>query len=191
MRAVVFAISLLFLLPGCIDSQNSIFNGKDLNDLETYKFTLSDQNQSSVSLEDHEGKVVVLAFIYTRCDDVCLIISSNLKYVKSQLTSDELEQISFISVTIDWKHDSPEVLKNWSTDMGFDWPHLTDWNSGEIKATYSAYDIVPYDEEEYQVLHLQPVYILDSNLKGQVMWSEFDWPVDLFIEDLRTVLALQ
>ena len=191
MRAVVFAISLLFLLAGCIDSQNSIFNGKDLNDLETYKFTLSDQNQSSVSLEDHEGKVVVLAFIYTRCDDVCLIISSNLKYVKSQLTSDELEQISFISVTIDWKHDSPEVLKNWSTDMGFDWPHLTDWNSGEIKATYSAYDIVPYDEEEYQVLHLQPVYILDSNLKGQVMWSEFDWPVDLFIEDLRTVLALQ
>jgi len=191
MRAVVFAISLLFLLPGCIDSQNSIFNGKDLNDLETYKFTLSDQNQSSVSLEDHEGKVVVLAFIYTRCDDVCLTISSNLKYVKSQLTSDELEQISFISVTIDWKHDSPEVLKNWSTDMGFDWAHLTDWNSGEIKATYSAYDIVPYDEEEYQVLHLQPVYILDSNLKGQVMWSEFDWPVDLFIEDLRTVLALQ
>ena len=191
MRAVVFAISLLFLLPGCIDSQNSIFNGKDLNDLETYKFTLSDQNQSSFSLEDHEGKVVVLAFVYTRCDDVCLIISSNLKYVKAQLTSDELEQISFISVTIDWKHDSPEVLKNWSTDMGFDWPHLTDWNSGEIKATYSAYDIVPYDEEEYQVLHLQPVYILDSNLKGQVMWSEFDWPVDLFIEDLRTVLALQ
>ena len=191
MRAVVFAISLLFLLPGCIDSQNSIFNGKDLNDLETYKFTLSDQNQSSVSLEDHEGKVVVLAFIYTRCDDVCLIISSNLKYVKSQLTSDELEKISFISVTIDWKHDSPEILKNWSTDMGFDWPHLTDWNSGEIKATYSAYDIVPYDEEEYQVLHLQPVYILDSNLKGQVMWSEFDWPVDLLIEDLRTVLALE
>ena len=191
MRAVVFAISLLFILPGCIDSQNSIFNGKDLNNLETYKFTLSDQNQSSVSLEDHEGKVVVLAFVYTRCDDVCLIISSNLKYVKSQLTSEELEQISFISVTIDWKHDSPEVLKNWSTDMGFDWPHLTDWNSGEIKATYSAYDIVPYDEEEYQVLHLQPVYILDSNLKGQVMWSEFDWPVDLFIEDLRTVLALQ
>lgn len=191
MRAVIFAVCLLFLLPGCIDSENSLFNGKDLNESDTYKFTLSDQNQSSFSLEDHEGKVVILAFVYTRCDDVCLMISSNLKYVKSELTSDELEQISFISVTIDWKHDSPEVLKNWSTDMGFDWPHLTDWNSGEIKATYSAYDIVPYDEEEYQVLHLQPVYILDTNLKGQVMWSEFDWPVDLFIEDLRTVMALQ
>ena len=60
----------------------------------------------------------------------------------------------------------------------------------QIRNTYSEYDIVPYDEEEYQELHLQPVYILDSDLKGRVMWSEYDWPIDLFMEDLYTVIEL-
>ncbi|MFL2967725.1 MAG: hypothetical protein ACJZ6A_01085 [Candidatus Poseidoniaceae archaeon] len=49
----------------------------------------------------------------------------------------------------------------------------------------------PYDEEDYQDIHLQPVYILDTNLKGRVVWSEYDWPIDLFMEDLRTVIDLE
>ena len=191
MKIRVLFACLLLLLPGCISEDSPEFNGKDLGEMDTFKFTLSDQNQSSYSLEDNEGKVVILAFVYTRCDDVCLMISNNLKNVKSQLTSDELEKVSFISVTIDWRHDSPDVLRDWSADMGLDWPHLTEWNSDEIKNTYSEYDIVPYDEEDYQEIHLQPVYILDTNLKGRVVWSEYDWPIDLFMEDLRTVIDLE
>ena len=182
---------LLLLIPGCFSEDSPEFNGIDLKEMDTFMFTLSDQNQSTFSLADNEGKVVILAFVYTRCDDVCLLISQNLKVAKSQQTDDELSKVSFVSVTIDWRHDSPEVLKNWSNEMGLDWPHLTDWNSEEIRNTYSEYDVVPYDEEEYQDLHLQPVYILDSNLKGRVMWSEYDWPIDLFMEDLRTVIDLE
>ena len=61
--------------------------------MDVYKFTLSDQNQSEYSLEDLEGQVVVLAFVYTRCDDVCLLIANNLKVVKSELTEEELEKV--------------------------------------------------------------------------------------------------
>ena len=190
MRARVLLACLLLLIPGCFSEENPVFNGKDLDEMNVFKFTLSDQDQSTYSLTDDDGKVVVLAFVYTRCDDVCLLISENLKQVKSQLSDDELEQVSFISVTIDWRHDSPEVLRNWSSEKGYDWPHLTDWNSEQIRNTYSEYDIVPYDEEEYLELHLQPVYILDSDLKGRVMWSEYDWPIDLFMEDLYTVIEL-
>ena len=182
---------LLLLIPGCFSEDSPEFNGTDLKEMDAFMFTLSDQNQSTFSLADNEGKVVILAFVYTRCDDVCLLISQNLKVAKSQLTDDESSKVVFVSVTIDWRHDSPDVLKNWSNEMGLDWPHLTDWNSEEIRNTYSEYDVVPYDEEEYQDIHLQPVYILDSNLKGRVMWSEYDWPIDLFMEDLRTVIDLE
>tara|TARA_B100000767_G_scaffold105954_1_gene101730 strand:- start:3050 stop:3625 length:576 start_codon:yes stop_codon:yes gene_type:complete len=190
MKFRVLLACFVLIIPGCVSEESINFNGKNLNEMKTFKFTLYDQNQSLTSLEDSDGQVVVLAFIYTRCDDVCLMISNNLKVVKSQLTNEELEKVSFISVTIDWRHDSPEILKNWSSDMGLDWPHLTDWNSDEIRNTYSEYDVVPYDEEDYQDIHLQPVYILDSKLKGRVVWSEYDWPVDLFIDDLRTVIDL-
>ena len=189
-RAIV--ITLIFLLPGCLSSDDDgpVFNGKDLEKMQVHKFTLEDQNQSSYSLTDDEGKVVVLAFVYTRCDDVCLLIANNLKNVKSYLTAEELSKVSFVSVTIDWRHDSPDVLKNWSENKGLDWPHLTGWGD-EISETYEEYDIVPYDDETYQEIHLQPVYILDTNLKGRVVWSEYDWPVDLFLEDLRTVIDLR
>ena len=159
--------------------------------MDVYKFTLSDTNQSDFSLTDLDGQVVVLAFVYTRCDDVCLLIANNLKVVKSQLTEEELEKVSFVSVTIDWRHDSPEILGDWAEEKGLDWPHLTDWNSDEITNTYEEYDVVPYDDETYEDIHLQPVYILDTNLDGRVVWSEYDWPIDLFIEDLRTVIDLE
>ena len=183
---------MLLLFPGCFgDEEGPEFNGKNLNKMDVYKFTLSDTNQNDFSLTELEGQVVVLAFVYTRCDDVCLLIANNLKVAKSQLTEEELEKVSFVSVTIDWRHDSPEILGDWADEMGLDWPHLTDWNSDEIKTTYEEYDVVPYDDETYQDIHLQPVYILDTNLDGRVVWSEYDWPIDLFVEDLRTVIDLE
>ena len=192
MQIRVFLACLLLLLPGCLaDEEGRDFHGKDLGKMDVYKFTLSDQNQSEYSLEDLEGQVVVLAFVFTRCDDVCLLIANNLKVVKSELTEEELEKVSFVSVTIDGRHDSPEVLGDWAEEMGLDWPHLTDWNSDEIHNTYEEYDVTPYDDETYQDIHLQPVYILDTNLDGRVVWSEYDWPIDLFVEDLRTVIDLE
>ena len=188
-RAILACIILL--IPGCFSEPSPDFHGKDLKESEIFLFTLNDQNQSSYSLEDNEGKVIVLAFIYTRCDDVCLLIAQNLKVVKSQMTEVELSKVQFVSVTIDWRHDSPDVLNEWANEMELDWPHLTDWNSDEIRTTYSEYDVVPYDFETYEDIHLQPVYIIDTNLKGRVVWSDYDWPVDLFLDDLRTVIDLE
>ena len=194
MQIRVFFACLLLMLPGCFGDDvedGPDFNGKNLDKMDVYKFTLSDQNQTDFSLADMEGQVVVLAFVYTRCDDVCLLIANNLKVVKSQLSNEELEKVSFVSVTIDWRHDSPQILGNWSEEKGLDWPHLTDWGSDEITTTYNEYDVTPYDDETYQDIHLQPVYILDTNLDGRVVWTEYDWPIDLFIEDLRTVIDLE
>jgi protein SCO1/2 len=180
----------MFIIAGCLSGNNINFHGDDLKELEIYKFTLTDQYGDEWSLADQKGKIVVVAFIYTSCDDVCLAISSNLKWIKKQLTESELENISFVSVTIDWKNDSPSVLENWSNELGLDWPHLTDWNSDELQNSYYSYNVEPYDEEKYQELHLQPTYILDTELNARVMWNDFDWPVDLFLEDLRTVIKL-
>ena len=74
---VLLACMLLFI-PGCFSEEaGPDFNGTDLGKMDVYKFKLSDQNQDDFSLADSEGKVVVLAFVYTRCDDVCLLIANN------------------------------------------------------------------------------------------------------------------
>ena len=74
------------------------------------------------------------------------------------------------------------------------------YNKYEVSSHHNsrtlAYGVQPIEqdddsEEGYDVLHQQPTYIIDSNLKGRVVWSQDDWPVDLFLEDLRTVMALE
>jgi cytochrome oxidase Cu insertion factor (SCO1/SenC/PrrC family) len=194
MRLEIILAAILILLPGCVSEEQIKFNGRDLDESQTYKFTLESNDGELWSLEDQRGKVVVLVFMFTRCDDTCPVTSQNVNWVKSQLSEAELEQVSFVSVTVDWRNDSPSKLENWSKDRGYDWPHLTGTQEA-LEMVYDTYGAGPIEQgddssEGYTVAHTSPTYILDSNLKGRVVWSDYDFPVDLFLEDLRTVLAI-
>ena len=193
MRLHALFIALIIMLPGCFsDDEEITFSGRDLGGSNTYKFILEDAEGPLWSLEDQEGKVVVLAFIFTRCDNTCPVTSQNIKMVKESLTEDELYKTSFVSVTVDWRHDSPSKLRNYTADFGYDWPHLTGAKE-YLDPIYENYGVFPVEEgddsdEGYTVAHPSPTYILDTEGKGRVVWSDYDFPTDLFLEDLRTVL---
>ena len=195
MRLTALILSLIILLPGCMsdDEEEEIsYNGRDLGGSETYRFTLEDSQGPLWNLSDQEGKVVILVFMFTRCDNTCPVTSQNVKSVQDTLTDDELAKISIVSVTVDWEHDSPSELRNWTEERGYDWPHLTG-SKQALDPVYENYGVFPITEEDdseegYTVAHPSPTYILDTNLKGRVVWSDFDFPVDLFVEDVRTVL---
>ena len=193
MRIQALLLALVLMLPGCFSDEEEItFKGRGLGGSDTYKFTLEDAEGPLWSLEEQEGKVVVMAFIFTRCDNTCPVTSQNVKMVKETLTEDELAKTSFVSITVDWRHDSPERLRNYTADFGYDWPHLTGAKE-YLDPIYENYGVFPYEEgddsdEGYTVAHPSPTYILDTEGKGRVVWSDYDFPVDLFLEDLRTVL---
>jgi len=194
MKLKALMITLVLLLPGCLDSEGEEirFNGRNLEGSDVYMFTLEDSKGPLWNLTEQEGKVVVLAFIFTRCDNTCPVTSQNLKVVYESLTEDELAKVSFVSITVDWRHDSPSELNNWSDRMGYDWPHLTGAKQA-LDPVYENYGVFPVEQgddsdEGYTVAHPSPTYIIDSNLKGRVVWSDFDFPVDLFTKDLRTVI---
>ena len=75
-------ILLTSALSGCIgddDHHEYDFNGIEYDPASPAPdFTLTDQHGNAVSLSDYDGKVVVLAFTYTACPDVCLAIEANL-----------------------------------------------------------------------------------------------------------------
>lgn len=197
MKLQVLLTCLILILPGCIseeeESEEEItFNGRDLKGSPTYNFTLESADGELWTLGDHHGKVVILVFMFTRCDNTCPVTSQNVKMVQEQLTASELENISIVSVTVDWKTDSPSKLQNWTADRGYDWPHLTG-SENALKEVYEAYGVGPFEQEDdsdegYTVAHTSPTYILDTDLLGRVVWSDYDFPQDLFLEDVRTVL---
>lgn len=64
----------------------------------------------NVELKDYQGKVVVLAFGYTNCADICPFTLGYLKQMYNKLTPEEQKETRIIFVTIDPKYDTPKHL---------------------------------------------------------------------------------
>lgn len=77
-------------------------------------FTLTDQDGQSFSLADAKGKVVVLDFIFTRCPGPCPLLSLKFSQLQKQLGDRLGKDVMLLSVTIDPRHDTPEVLRDYA-----------------------------------------------------------------------------
>ncbi|MGE0682852.1 MAG: SCO family protein [Candidatus Binatia bacterium] len=77
-------------------------------------FTLTDQDGQSFSLADAKGKVVLLDFIFTRCPGPCPLLSLKFSQLQKQLGDRLGKDVMLLSVTIDPRHDTPEVLRDYA-----------------------------------------------------------------------------
>jgi cytochrome oxidase Cu insertion factor (SCO1/SenC/PrrC family) len=133
---------LCFLLAGCSGSDDLEILGTEYRDPpDAPGFTLENQFGEEISLSDFDGKVVVVAFIYTSCPDVCLIISSNLDYVNQNL-GEHAEMIEFVSITIDPARDTTAHLLEWTSARGYEWDHLTHERGSVIQAVWDDWNVV-------------------------------------------------
>ncbi len=138
--------TLLFsALSGCIGGNHEDdydFHGMEYNPASPAPdFTLTDQNGESVTLSNFEDKVVVLAFTYTACPDVCLAIEANLDYVGNEMSGES--DLVILSMTIDPARDTPEHLWGWTNVRGYDWPHLTSENHTLLSEVWESYHVKP------------------------------------------------
>jgi protein SCO1/2 len=80
-----------------------------------YDFHLHDQNGRPASLADDRGKVVVMAFIYTSCKDVCpaagALVAGLLKPLNGKVVANW--------VSVDPVGDTPARARAWLKDRGF------------------------------------------------------------------------
>ncbi len=135
-------IALCFLLAGCSGSEDLEIIGTEYRDPpEAPDFTLKNQFGEDVSLSDFTGKVLVVAFIYTSCPDVCLIISSNLDYVNRN-TGEHSEMVEFVSITIDPARDTTSHLFEWTSARGYEWDHLTHERGSVIQSVWDDWNVV-------------------------------------------------
>ncbi len=89
-------------------------------------FRLTDQEGRKISLQDFQGKVVLMSFIYTNCTTGCPVTTAKLASVHDALKGKNLH---IVGITIDPGHDTPAVLKEYGKQWkGMDfqsWSFLT------------------------------------------------------------------
>jgi protein SCO1 len=117
-----------------------------------------------------KGKSVMIDLIYTDCKDECPLETARLTQVQKRLTDRMGTDLWFYSITIDPKHDTPEVLKEYADKfhVGPGWLFLTgDENDIHLIAKKLA---LPYDIDATAADGHAPSVVIGDEPTGQ--WTQ-------------------
>lgn len=150
-------------------------------------------NQDSIFIDNHtfDNGVYVANFFFTHCPSICPTMQRNLLKVYGKYKGDE--RVRFLSHSIDFRYDSPSVLKAYAERLGVtndQWQFVT----GSKAAIYGLSDsYMVYTKEDADVPggydHSGHLLLVDQNrhIRGAYDGTN-DAQVQQLLEDLATLL---
>lgn len=160
---IVLVWLLLFWEPGDSDAESTLIAGPTGGE-----FTLQSAN-GPVNLGEYRNKVVVLYFGYTFCPDICPTSLSLLSVTLNELSTEELQQVQAIFVSVDPERDTLEHLKTYA---GYFHKNIIGATGSReqidaaVKKYGAGYNIIKSTSEtDYSVDHTSYTYIIDKNGK--------------------------
>ena len=146
--------------------------GTEITPTAAPDFTLTDGiTGRPTTLSTLQGKVVVLAFLYTHCPDVCPLTAEEFRQAQQKLTDDERERTVFVAVSVDPRQDTPEAVQTFAKDHGLTKNFLyLIGGSAQLQPVWSAYGIgVQADPTNPLVGHNDAMYLLDRKGQARVL----------------------
>lgn len=86
-------------------------------------FEFVNQNGELVSNKFYNGKVYVVEFFFTTCPTICPIMTQNTVLLQNKFYGNP--KFGIASISINPKHDTPEILKAYAIDKG---ATMENWN---------------------------------------------------------------
>lgn len=191
----LMALGTYFAFPRPPKTEQGLLRSGTFEPLrEAPAFSLDGSNGKKLSLRDYLGKVVILQFGFTYCEEVCPVTLARLTEVYKKLGG-AAGDVQLIFVTVDPQRDSPERLRE----------HLAAFNPSflgatstpdELGAVQKAYGVIakqvvsPNPSLGYAVEHSSSLYLIDrqGKLRGLV---PFGTPVDDMVHDLELLLKMR
>ena len=212
-RLLSLLICSLLLLAGCTspgEVERWAPHGEVIESVRVQDFTLTTSEGTSWTYsEEAANTTLAIAFLFTNCIDICPIVTHNMKWVKSQLTSEELNKTTFLTITVDPWRDNTTVLHDWKTGTNSEWIHLTSSSNDSESPSMAALQNVwvnfgvgltieeagtnssaRHHPDDYTVNHSTGTILVDRFGYQRVWWGDNDWILDLFLEDLRHLHTL-
>lgn len=156
------------------------------------EFSFTDHNGQSLSLEDLKGKVWVADFIFTNCPDICPPMTYNMVKLQEMAKEEGIENIEFVSFSVDPEVDTPEALKKFGEKFQVDFSNyhfLTGYEQSFIEefAQKNFKAAVKKTEDNY-VIHQSYFYLVDKDGTIVKYYSGVnDVPFDEIIHDIKVL----
>ena len=126
---------------------------------------LQDSSGVAFGLEDYDGKLLLVTFIYTRCPDICTVMADSFERIYQALPSRMLERdIALLSISFDPRHDSPAELASYAEryeagDPAWRFARVAD--PMELKVLLDTFGIVVIPDEYGGFEHNAAIHLLD------------------------------
>ena len=132
-----------------------------------------------VTLNQLNGKIVLLFFGFTSCADICPMTLSTLSRAFSRLSVEQLEQVAAVFISVDPQRDTPELLKKY---IGYFHENIIGATADHgMLDRFSAHYGMAYERKEapdsargYAISHTPDILILDR--QGRLMETRIGFP---------------
>lgn len=199
---IIFALATLFVF-NCISCQQdskkelpilgipTVTENGDTIQHSIRDFRFIDQDSNIITPQTFEDKIYVADFFFTSCPSICPIMTKEMKRIYD--TFEGVNQLMFLSHSIDTRHDSVPVLKAYANKLNIDhkrWRFVTGEKS-EIYEIANDYFNVAYEEPDapggYD--HSGKLILVDQNKHVRAFCEGTDSEsVTQFIEDIKILL---
>ena len=199
-KSTALLMCTLLLLAGCTspgDVERWTPHGEPLESVKVLDFTLTSSEGNNWTYSEEAA-------------------NTNMKWVKSQLSPDELNKTTFLTITVDPWRDNASTLHDWKTGTNSEWIHLTSssndsespsmaalqdvWINFGVGLTIEEYDANNADNDsnssarhhpdDYTVNHETGTILVDRFGHQRVWWGDNDWVLDLVLDDVRYLNTL-
>ncbi|MGG3738080.1 SCO family protein [Aeribacillus pallidus] len=179
----LFIIISTMLLTAC---NSELGNGEPIQDFE-----FTNQDGKPFGLADLKGKVWIADFIFTNCETVCPPMTFHMSELQKMVKEEGLENVHFVSFSVDPEIDTPEILKEYASKFDADlsnWHFLTGYSQETIeKFAYEQFETyVKKPQNDDQVIHGTRFFLINADGELVKDYSgNADVPFDEIIDDLK------
>ncbi len=171
------------------------------HDLSRKAFRLIDQNGHSVVFPaDFRDTVLLVAFIYTACPDICPLTTDRLLEMSKRIPK-ELP-VRFVLITLDPQRDTPQQLRDYAALYQLDlkrWRLLTGTIATidslrsvmEIYAVRSPLKKLPDGTAYYFINHTDALCLFDHRGRERQRYKGSEADVEKVVRDVQQLLSQQ
>ena len=147
------------------------------------------------------GHITFLAFIYTRCGDICPLATMRLAQLRDLAGSTDGDKLRLITMSFDPDHDTPERMaefaKPWldaNDHSRTPWLFLTAPNRAAVEPLLAGYNqpLAPKADKSgasQPISHLMRVFLIDEKARIRNIYSPDFLDPRLMLNDLLTLEA--
>jgi protein SCO1/2 len=135
-----------------------------------------------VNLDSYRGKAVLITFIYTKCPDVCPLITSNLRVSQNLMGKATAAKAQIIAVSVDPRGDTPKAVAAFLArhEMTGRMQYLVG-SASELARTWKAWGVGSQRDVQHPdfVEHSGLIYGITASGKRTTLYSASFRPADI------------